>query len=179
MIFSLIVAHDLDFVIGQDDTLPWRSKEDMQWFVRKTKNKAIVMGSTTAKGIGRALPGRTHYVLTSNPSQFESIPDIIAYSSFEDIAVDASRRGYNEVVICGGVSIYKQLIDRVQKIYVTEIPIHSNGNIKLDIDLIQELGKVLSYTTVHKGWVLETHEFSWHERCRFSTYVKVQNPITR
>ena len=125
MIFSLIVAHDLDFVIGQDDTLPWRSKEDMQWFVRKTKNKAIVMGSTTAKGIGRALPGRTHYVLTSNPSQFESIPDIIAYSSFEDIAVDASRKGYNEIVICGGVSIYKQLLDRVQKLYVTEIPIRS------------------------------------------------------
>lgn len=71
-------------------------------FTRKTKNKAIVMGSTTAKGIGRALPGRTHYVLTSNPSQFESMPGIIAYSSFEDIAVDASRRGYNEVVICGG-----------------------------------------------------------------------------
>lgn len=135
------------------------------------------MGSTTAKGIGRALPGRTHYVLTSNPSQFESMPGIIAYSSFEDIAVDASRRGYNEAVICGGVSIYKQLIDRVQKIYVTEIPIRSNGNIKLDIELIQELGKVLSYTAVHRGWILESTEIGENESCRFSTYVKVQNPI--
>lgn len=177
MIFSLIVAHDLDFVIGQDDKLPWRSKEDMQWFIRKTKNKAIVMGSTTAKGIGRALPGREHYVLTSNPSQFEYIPRIIAYSSFEDIAVDASRKGYNEIVICGGVSIYKQLLDRVQKLYVTEIPVHSKGNVTLDIDLIQELSELSSYTAVHRGWILESNEIGENESCRFSTYVKVQNPI--
>lgn len=178
MLYSLIVAHDLDFIIGQDDKLPWRSEEDMKWFVRKTKNKAIVMGSTTAKGIGRALPGRAHYVLTSNPSQFDSIPDIIAYSSFEDIAVDASRRGYNEVVICGGVSIYKQLIDRVQKIYVTEIPIDSEGNVKLDVDLIIELyHEIHSYGIMHRGWVLESYEEGGNEGCRFHTYVKVQNPI--
>lgn len=179
MLFSMIVAHDLDYIIGQDDKLAWKSKEDLSWFVRKTKNKAIVMGSTTAKGIGRALPGRAHYVLTSSPGQFENIPELLAYSSFEDIAVDASRKGYNEIVICGGVSIYKQLLDRVQKLYVTEIPIRSKGNVPLDIDLIQELSKLFSYTTVHRGWTLESHEFGENEGCRFSTFVKIQNPITR
>lgn len=178
MLYSMIVAHDLNFVIGKGDTLPWRSKIDMKWFIQKTKNKAIVMGATTALGIGKSLPNRENYVLTSNPAKI-NIPNIHAFSSIEDIAVDATRKGYNEIVICGGQSLYKQFIDRAQKIYITEIPVSSNGDVYLDVPLIKSLSSMQDFGYVHHGWTLEAMIDDETEGCTFMTFVKIQNPITR
>lgn len=176
MIFSMIVAHNLKFVIGKGDQLPWKSKVDMQWFIQKTRNKAIVMGSTTALGIGKALPNREHYVLTSNPVEF-TIPNIHAFSSIEDIAVDATRKGYNELVICGGLSLYKQFIDRVQKIYITEIPDCSDGDVYLDVPLLRSLSETVDPKVVKNGWAIESVIDDTIEGCTLMTFAKIQNPL--
>lgn len=176
MLFSMIVAHDLKFAIGKGGGLPWESKTDMRWFIQKTRNKAIVMGATTALGIGKALPKRENYVLTSNPANI-NIPGVHAFGSIEDIAVDATRKGYNEIVICGGLSLYKQFIERVQKLYITEIPVDSGGDVVLDVPLLKTLSDMQNFDTVYQGWALEAIVDDKTEGCTFMTFSKIQNPV--
>jgi len=65
---SLIVVHDLNRVIGQDNKMPWHIPNELAYFKEKTMGKAIVMGRSTFESIGRPLPGRLNIVITRNTS---------------------------------------------------------------------------------------------------------------
>ena len=41
---AMVVAMDKKGLIGADNGLPWRLPDDMQWFVRQTMGKPIIMG---------------------------------------------------------------------------------------------------------------------------------------
>ena len=52
--FKLIVAHDFNRGIGNSNKLPWKIKEDMEYFKKittftknKKKNNAVIMGRKT------------------------------------------------------------------------------------------------------------------------------------
>jgi dihydrofolate reductase len=64
---ALIVATDLDGVIGRDNRLPWHLPADLQRFKRLTMGKPMIMGRRTYESIGKPLPGRTSIVLTGQP----------------------------------------------------------------------------------------------------------------
>ena len=51
-------------VIGAGGDIPWRIPEDWARFKRLTMGQVLIMGRKTYDSIGRALPGRTTYVIT-------------------------------------------------------------------------------------------------------------------
>ncbi len=54
----MIVAVDLNFGIGKNNTLPWKISKDMAYFKKKTignENNAIVMGRKTYESIKHVL----------------------------------------------------------------------------------------------------------------------------
>jgi dihydrofolate reductase len=53
MIFSAIVAHDKNHLIGGDNKLLWHIPEDLKRFKQLTTNHTIVMGRKTFESIGR------------------------------------------------------------------------------------------------------------------------------
>lgn len=171
MNYSMIVACDQNFLIGKGDKLPWKSKEDMQWFIQKTRHKAILMGATTANGIGKVLPNRLNIVLTSDPEhiQYEGVAAVTttAQANFE-----ALNRGFNEIVVCGGLSLYNLYIDQVEKIYFTQLDSAYEGDVKLDIPLFEDLALLDQYSENFQGWVLEEKQYipdvGW-----FKTFIKV------
>ena len=63
---SLLVAYDLNRVIGIDNKMPWHIPEELKYFKKVTMGKAIVMGRKTFESIGRPLPGRLNIVVTRN-----------------------------------------------------------------------------------------------------------------
>jgi dihydrofolate reductase len=63
---TLIVAADKNWLIGKNNKLPWKSKEDLQHFKRTTMGCPIVMGRRTFESLPNLLPGREHFVVTSN-----------------------------------------------------------------------------------------------------------------
>ena len=59
MKLGMIVAMDLDGVIGRDSDLPWHLPADLKHFKDTTMGCPMIMGRRTYDAIGRPLPGRT------------------------------------------------------------------------------------------------------------------------
>ena len=68
MDISLIWAMSKNGVIGRDQRLPWRLPKEMQFFVRTTMGKPVIMGRKTFESMKAPLAGRTNIVITRDPS---------------------------------------------------------------------------------------------------------------
>ena len=77
---SLIVAYDKNKSIGQENTIPWRLKNDMLRVKELTTNQTIIMGRKTLDSIGRALPNRINRVLTRDKNSLSHYSDIEVYT---------------------------------------------------------------------------------------------------
>lgn len=119
MIISIIVAIAKNRVIGNKNALPWKLPADMEHFRQLTAGKPIIMGQKTFESIGKALPGRTNIVLTLDKS-FEA-PNCLVANSIEEAIEIARKEDRGEVMIAGGVSVYKQFLLLVDRMYLTLI----------------------------------------------------------
>lgn len=148
----LIAAVSVDGYIDRgshQSSTEWTSAEDKKFFKDRTKEAGVmVVGRTTFETIGRALPGRKIYVLSSQPKpeQFAEIPDsAVEYTSLspaelltqlettELMADDGTTKKITEVAVCGGSSIYTQFMQAglVNTLYLTMEPVAFGEGIKL------------------------------------------------
>lgn len=160
MIFSmevfLIVALTADGFVGRDEahsSINWRSKADGQFFIDKTKRAgAVVMGSTTFKTMRRPMPGRKHYVLTSNPHQFAGHDPAVVLplsGTPQEIIAQAESDGYAQLAICGGSTVYTQFAaaNAIDRYFITIEPILFGKGIRL---FSQPLEQELQLVQVHQ-----------------------------
>lgn len=116
MMISLIAAVDELYGLGKDNQLLCHLPADLQHFKSVTLGKPIIMGRKTFESIGKALPGRMNIVISRNLLNNE---DVIVAHSLES-ALELTR-GFPEVMIIGGASIYEEAINYATKIYLTVI----------------------------------------------------------
>jgi dihydrofolate reductase len=113
-----IAAMSNNRVIGKDDRIPWKCKEDLAFFKKMTKGEILIMGNTTFKNVG-VLPNRFIYVLT-NDTMLQIIPKSTSFAFIGDKSVD--RIGPSDPVwVCGGASVYKQFLPKCSDLYLTII----------------------------------------------------------
>ncbi len=113
---SIIAAIGKNNELGLNNDLIWHLPNDLKYFKEKTMNQTIVMGYNTFVSLGRILPNRKHVVLT-----FEKIRlplDVIQFNNLEDLNNYIKDK---DVFIIGGASMYKQFIDKADRLYLTEI----------------------------------------------------------
>lgn len=115
---SLLVAHDLDHVIGVDNRMPWHIPAELGYFKKMTMGKAVVMGRKTFESIGRPLPGRLNIIITRNPS-YEAAGVTVVHTLEE--AVSLAKDYAEEVMIIGGSEIFKMAMDIADRLYITVI----------------------------------------------------------
>ncbi len=133
----LLAALSADGFIARHQTensTKWTSKEDAQWFSRKTKEIGIcIMGRTTYDTIGRPLPDRAILVLSKSGQPIADAPQLVptpegtvfvTNSSPEDVVEALEQRGVAKVAICGGSTIYHQFLalELVHHIFLTIEP---------------------------------------------------------
>ena len=116
-IISIIVAIGKNNVIGLKNTLPWNLPADMEHFKQLTKGKSIIMGQKTFESIGKPLIDRINIVLTLDKNFTPSGCQIV-HSIKEALEMVKNSK---EVMICGGVSIYRQFLPLADRIYLTLI----------------------------------------------------------
>ncbi|EPD53097.1 hypothetical protein HMPREF1210_00828 [Paenisporosarcina sp. HGH0030] len=122
---SLIVAHDMNRVIGKDNKMPWHIPNELAYFKEKTMGKAIVMGRNTFESIGRPLPGRLNIVITRNTSY--NPEGVTVVHSIEE-AIEIARKHHEEVMVIGGEQIFKEVLPYTDLIYVTLIQNEFEGD---------------------------------------------------
>lgn len=126
MIISQIVAVSLNNVIGKNGGLPWHMPTDMAYFKKMTWGHHIVTGRRNYEAEGKALPGRINVVLTR---KFDyQISDSIVVNELEE-AIDIARKSREkELFIVGGEQIYKLAMPLTDRIYLTRINAHVDGD---------------------------------------------------
>ena len=115
MELSMIAAVGKGNELGKNNGLIWNIPNDLKFFKEKTIGKTVVMGANTFHSIGKPLPQRKNIVITH-----QNIDKVLIYKSIREFLIDYKNKT-EEVFIIGGASIYKEFIDYVSTIYLTEI----------------------------------------------------------
>jgi dihydrofolate reductase len=119
--FNIIVAIAENNCIGKGNDLPWNIPEDLKHFKEITAGKTVLMGSKTFESImgriGKPLPNRKNVVVGRDPNY--KVPEGVLFFNDLDIALDNLKD--EDLFIIGGASIYKQTLDRVDKLFITHV----------------------------------------------------------
>ena len=134
---SHVVALSNNNVIGVDNNLPWNLKSDLAHFKSYTSNKIIIMGRKTFESIGRPLPNRTNYVVSTTINDIEGVK---IFSSTNEAVKEAykecSLMQKNEIVIIGGGYLFRETLNDINKLVLTRVDCDINGDIYYpEIDL--------------------------------------------
>lgn len=129
MIISLIAALAQNHTIGKNNDLPWHLPDDMKYFMQTTKGHHCIMGRKNYQSIPekfRPLPNRTNIVVTRQ-AKFDA-PGCVVVNSIEAGINIARKKGEAEVFIIGGAEIYKSSMKQADRLYLTEILGHIEGD---------------------------------------------------
>lgn len=123
---SIIVAHDLNRVIGNEGQIPWRGElpADMKHFRNLTIGNTVLMGRTTFNSIGRPLPDRKNIVFTRDEQL--SIEGVEIVHSIDE-ALEAEVIG-DTLFIAGGAKVYELFMPITDRLYVTKIEAEFSGD---------------------------------------------------
>jgi dihydrofolate reductase len=120
---TLIAACSENRVIGKDGTLIWHIPEDLKRFKKLTLGNPIVMGRKTYESIGKPLPGRTNIILSRDKNL--RIDGCLVYNKISDILEIFEK---NNIFVIGGGEIYKQFLDKADRIELTLIHKNFDGD---------------------------------------------------
>lgn len=128
-VLVIIVAMSDNGVIGDGAKMPWHLPADLQRVKRMTMGKPIVMGRKTYQSIGKPLPGRTNIIVSRDRGfKVEGITVIHNLDDALDVARHvALRDGVDEIFVFGGAEIYRQVLDKVGRLHLTEIHVNAEG----------------------------------------------------
>jgi len=122
----MIAALAENRVIGNKNTIPWHLSADFKYFKGTTLGKTIVMGLNTFNSIGgKPLPGRKHIILNNDPNYTPPAECVVAHSIEEVLEM---AKDVEELMICGGASVYKQFLPLSQKLYLTYVKASPEGD---------------------------------------------------
>ncbi|MBX3039163.1 MAG: dihydrofolate reductase [Bdellovibrionaceae bacterium] len=132
MILSHIAAMAKNRVIGKDNKLPWHLPEDLRFFKKMTDGRIMIMGRKTFESLPGHLPNR-HHIIVSRSHFVADEGDVDFVSSIDEalkLAEELIADPSEEVFIVGGGEIYKQTLDKVDRIYLTVIDQEVEGDAK-------------------------------------------------
>jgi dihydrofolate reductase len=126
MRISFLVAVATNGVIGRDNKLPWHLSNDLKRLKALTIGHHIVMGRKTFDEIGRKpLPGRTNIIISRSPIAPQEC--VIPVRTIED-AFTAVAPSEDELFILGGAEIFRQLLHRADRMYITQVHADVDGD---------------------------------------------------
>lgn len=124
---NLIWAMDINWLIGIDNKLPWRYREDLLYFKEKTHNKCVLMGDRTYHSMkyyykDKPLPFNPIYVASLNPdNRYDNAVKV------DDIH-DFLNNFNDEIWVIGGSKIYELALPYANRLYITWINKEYTGN---------------------------------------------------
>ena len=117
---KLICAVSQNNVIGKNNQLPWRIKEEMRYFKQTTIGNAVVMGLHTFESLDfNPLDDRVNIILTSKDHlKSNSDKQTLFVNNIEDVLLIARSQNVENLFVIGGKQIYdlfltKNLVDEI------------------------------------------------------------------
>lgn len=124
MKIALVAAMANRNVIGLHNQMPWHMPADLAHFKQVTLGKPVIMGRKTFDSIGRLLPGRRNIIISRQHAPVYLAADWV-HSIDEALSLVADQP---EVMIIGGAELYKQMLPRADRLYLTHIEFDTEGD---------------------------------------------------
>lgn len=121
MKLSLVVAVAKNNAIGKNNQLLWRLPNDMRFFKNRTWGLPVIMGRKTYESLGKPLAGRLNIVITHQQNWRPDNEDVVVVNSLDAAIESAALSDAKEASIIGGGEIYKQSIERAERIFLTRV----------------------------------------------------------
>jgi len=111
--FSLIVAYDLKYGIGLNNTIPWRLPNDLKHFKKITTNEnklnVVIMGKNTWNSLPiKPLSNRVNIIVSTTLNGTTLLKNTYFVNSFEK-ALEVGNN-FNDIFVIGGERIYKEAL---------------------------------------------------------------------
>src|SRR3954451_2405190 len=129
MVLSLVVAASTNNAIGKNNQLLWHLRNDMKFFKNVTWAMPVAMGRRTFQALNsEPLNGRVNIIITrqkdfatkvSRSSKSDSLVSVV--NNFDDAIFVADQHKYKELMVIGGGEIYKAVMPKADKIYLTRV----------------------------------------------------------
>ena len=114
--FSIIAAVGKNLELGKAGKLCFSLPADLKYFKKTTLGHRCLMGLKTFQSLPHKLPGRENMVVS-----YEEVPE--ADATITDLAefIKIYEHTDEEIFVCGGGMIYKELLPHCSKLYLTEV----------------------------------------------------------
>lgn len=118
---NIIVTVDENWAIGNREKLLVQIPLDQKNLQQLTAGGIMVMGRKTMQAMpqGQPLYGRDTIVLSKNPAFKVKGATVVA--SLEELQTQLQKFAGKDVYVCGGESVYKQLLPECDTVYVTMV----------------------------------------------------------
>ena len=128
MRIGLVVIATENNAIGKGNRLLCHLPDDLKYFKSITLGKPVIMGRKTFESIGKPLPGRLNIVVTRQ--QGLQLPGCTVVESLAAALVAAgSQPATIEAMIIGGAEIYLQALPMADRVYLTRVHAHIDGDV--------------------------------------------------
>jgi dihydrofolate reductase len=156
MIISIIVAASTNNAIGKNNALLWRLPNDLKFFKNTTWGHPIIMGSNTYKSIGnKPLPGRKNIVVSSTITADDFNTCFV--KNTQDAINEAIKENTHEIFVIGGASIYNQMMPLANRIYLTRVHTHIEGDV-----YVEDLSQAWQLVASQPHAIDEKHNFAYN-----------------
>ncbi len=163
---NAIVAVDREWGIGKNGQLLTHLPEDMKFFREKTTDMNIVIGRKTLESFpgGKPLPDRHNIVITTNENY-------LAEGCTVCLGIEALRQVLSEfpddeIFVCGGERVYKEMLPFADTLWVTKIDaVYGADKFFPDVDADEDF---------EVTWESEEHEYKG-TKFRFTKYERKQS----
>jgi dihydrofolate reductase len=138
MKISFVVAVAKNGVIGSHNALPFYIPEDLKHFRKITEGHTVLMGKNTFDSImnklKKPLPNRRNVVITRQ-EDYKAPEGVLVFHDLDKALIELAK-DTEELMVAGGGQIYSQLLDKVDKIYLTHVHREVDGDVFFpEIDL--------------------------------------------
>jgi dihydrofolate reductase len=116
-----IAAMSLNRVIGAEGKVPWHLPEDLRFFKRATLGRVVLMGRKTYESLGKPLPGRENWVVSSHP-----LAGVRVIHHLDEIADPCDGR---EIFVIGGAQLYAALLPTCAELLLTLVKREVSGDV--------------------------------------------------
>jgi len=170
--FKIIVATDQKNGIGKNGSIPWKIREDLQYFKNKTQNHVVIMGRKTYESLPqevRPLPNRVSIVVSTTLP--ESTDYHLCSSLYYALLKAKAIKGNKDVYVIGGATIYKKCLTKYiqlcENCYITRIDAIYNcdvffpSNLHKYFDFIHTCGKKECNGIVYNRWEYSRNQFKF------------------
>lgn len=133
MSIKLIFAISDNFVIGNNNTLPWHCSSDLKYFKSMTEGQTVVMGKNTWDSLPdkyKPLPNRRNIVISSKGIDLPTNDNLVVYNSVEDII-----KNEKSFWVIGGKQVIQSFINKdvADEIHMTLIKEQYIGDCSLNL----------------------------------------------